>query len=82
MTTPPTRRSDDRMTVPFFLAGVLFMGAAVALKLLQPATKDWLVIALAVLGAALLPTDRVLRLVRIWRRNGNGDSTPPAGPTS
>lgn len=78
MSQDAQRRAGDRLAVPFFLAGITFMGAAVGIYVLVPTTPAWLVVALAVLGASLLPTDRVLRLVRIWRKNGDrpSGSTP------
>ena len=71
------RRDADRMAPFFFLAGILFMTAALAVYVIRPNTPAWLVIALAVLGALLLPTDRILRGLRIWRKS-NGTGEPPS----
>lgn len=71
------RRREDRLAPLFFLAGILFMAAAIGVYVIRPDTPAWLVIALAVLGALLLPTDRILRGLRVWRK-GNGNGEPPA----
>ena len=72
MTDPATRpsgarRAEDRYSIPLFIAGVLLVAAAIALKIAMNAS-DTLVITLAVLGAALLPGHKVIELVRIWKR--------------
>lgn len=80
----PQRRSSDQLVGPMFVVGVICFLIAGAIALLTVwkgasfSTPIVIVIAVfAVIGGLLMPTDRVLRGLRIWRRNGD----PPSGST-
>lgn len=93
MTTPPPstpsgeyrrRRAEDQFVGPLFWVGVgcIAVAAAIALIVLAKGiTITWVVVvfigAFLLLGGLFMPTDRVLRGLRIWRKNdGNGKPAP------
>lgn len=74
------RRAEDQLVAPMFYVGILCLLIAGALTTILALTKTpftWpvvvVIIVFAVIGGLLMPTDRVLRGLRIWRKNGNGD---------
>ena len=63
------QRRDDRGQVALFILGALVAAAGVVLKVTADAS-DVLVIALVLIGGALMPGSRIVDLVRAWRKNG------------
>ena len=75
MMTPRKRvqRAEDRLIVPMFVAGCVFILLAGGLAAFTAAPKD-VIYLFGVVGALLLPTNRVLSAVRLWRNNGGDDA--------
>lgn len=80
MTDAPKRRESDQLVRPMFYAGLFCFAVAAlfgAIVLLKGVTVTWILAAFIgfflLIGALLMPTERVVRGLRIWRRgNGNG----------
>ena len=79
------RRAEDQLVGPMFYVGVLLFLIAGAMTLIFALTKTaftWpvvaVILAFAVIGGLLMPTDRVLRGLKIWRKNGDRPSSSDA----
>lgn len=66
-----SRRSEDQLTVPMFVAGCLFVAAAVLLAAFTQ-TSDKVTITIGVIGALCLPTHRFVAAIRFWKKGENG----------
>jgi len=80
--TTPQRRDSDQLVRPMFYAGLFcfFIAATLAvIVVLKGGAFTWILACLigffVLIGALLMPTERVVRGLRIWR-SGNGSSSP------
>ena len=62
------RRGEDRLTVTMFVAGCLFVAAAVVLAAFTTAS-DKVVLAVAVIGALCMPTHRFIQALKFWGKS-------------
>lgn len=71
MTHKRRKRADDRLVVPMFLTGAVFMLVAAGLAAFTD-TSDKVVIFIGLMGALLMPTHRIMSAFRLYRGTGGG----------